>query len=50
VALILRKPASISTEESKELAELEPSPFDFRFQFEDDAGQHNYQTVTGRRT
>jgi hypothetical protein len=27
----------------KELAELEPSPFDFRFQFEDDAGQHNYQ-------
>jgi hypothetical protein len=27
----------------KELAELEPSPFDFRFQFEDDAGQHDYQ-------
>lgn len=27
----------------KELAELEPSPFDFRFQFEDDAGKHDYQ-------
>jgi hypothetical protein len=27
----------------KELAELEPSPFDFRFQFEDDAGRHDYQ-------
>jgi hypothetical protein len=27
----------------QELAELEPSPFDFRFQFEDDAGRHDYQ-------
>ena len=27
----------------KELAELDPSPFDFRFQFEDDDGSHNYQ-------
>jgi hypothetical protein len=27
----------------KELAELEPSPFDFRFQFEDASGPHNYQ-------
>lgn len=27
----------------KELAELEPSPYDFRFQFEDDAGRHDYQ-------
>ncbi|MET4372495.1 hypothetical protein ABIA99_005201 [Bradyrhizobium sp. LB12.1] len=27
----------------KELAELDPSPFDFRFQFEDDDGMHNYQ-------
>ena len=27
----------------KELAELEPSPFDFRFQFEDASGSHDYQ-------
>ena len=27
----------------KELAELEPSPLDFRFQFEDDDGSHDYQ-------
>lgn len=27
----------------KELAELEPSPFDFRFKFEDNAGRHDYQ-------
>ncbi|MBI1868928.1 MAG: hypothetical protein HYS06_11665 [Methylocystis sp.] len=27
----------------KELAELEPSPYDFRFKFEDDGGSHNYQ-------
>jgi hypothetical protein len=27
----------------KELAELEPSPFDFRFHFEDAAGRHDYQ-------
>lgn len=27
----------------KELAELEPSPFEFRFQFEDDDGRHDYQ-------
>jgi len=27
----------------KELAELEPSPFDFRFQFEDQDGRHDYQ-------
>lgn len=27
----------------KELAELEPSPFDFRFRFEDDAGRHDFQ-------
>jgi hypothetical protein len=27
----------------RELAELEPSPFDFRFQFEDASGSHNYQ-------
>ncbi|MGJ4897475.1 hypothetical protein ACQR2B_17500 [Bradyrhizobium oligotrophicum] len=27
----------------KELAELEPSPFDFRFHFQDEDGTHNYQ-------
>lgn len=27
----------------KELAELEPSPFDFRFEFEDASGHHDYQ-------
>jgi hypothetical protein len=27
----------------KELAELEPSPFHFRFEFEDASGQHDYQ-------
>jgi hypothetical protein len=27
----------------KELAELEPSPYDFRFRFEDDGGKHDYQ-------
>jgi hypothetical protein len=27
----------------KELAELDPSPYDFRFRFEDDAGSHDYQ-------
>ncbi len=27
----------------KDLAEIEPSPYDFRFNFEDDAGEHNYQ-------
>jgi hypothetical protein len=27
----------------KELAELEPSPYDFRFKFEDDGGSHDYQ-------
>jgi hypothetical protein len=27
----------------QELAELEPSPFDFRFQFEDASGRHDYQ-------
>lgn len=27
----------------KELAELDPSPFEFRFQFEDDGGKHDYQ-------
>lgn len=27
----------------KELAELEPSPFEFRFRFEDDAGHHDYE-------
>lgn len=27
----------------RELAELEPSPYDFRFKFEDDGGEHNYQ-------
>jgi hypothetical protein len=27
----------------KELAELEPSPFEFRFRFEDDAGKHDYE-------
>ena len=26
-----------------ELAELEPSPYDFRFKFEDTAGQHDYR-------
>jgi len=26
-----------------ELAELEPSPYDFRFTFEDDGGSHDYQ-------
>lgn len=27
----------------KELAELEPTPYEFRFKFEDDGGKHNYQ-------
>jgi hypothetical protein len=27
----------------KELAELEPSPYEFRFKFEDEDGKHNYQ-------
>jgi hypothetical protein len=27
----------------KELAELEPSPYDFRFRFDDDGGSHDYQ-------
>ena len=27
----------------KELAELEPSPYKFRFKFEDDSGKHDYQ-------
>ena len=27
----------------RRLAELEPSPYEFRFSFEDDAGPHNYQ-------
>lgn len=27
----------------KELAELEPSPYKFRFKFEDDGGKHDYQ-------
>jgi hypothetical protein len=27
----------------KELAELEPSPYEFRFSFEDDTGKHNYE-------
>jgi hypothetical protein len=28
----------------KELAELEPSPYEFRFRFEDDAGKHDYES------
>jgi hypothetical protein len=27
----------------QELAELEPSPYEFRFKFEDDAGKHDYE-------
>lgn len=27
----------------KELADLEPSPFEFRFRFEDEAGKHDYE-------
>lgn len=27
----------------KELEELEPSPYEFRFQFDDDAGRHDYE-------
>jgi hypothetical protein len=27
----------------KELAELDPSPYEFRFQFEDEAGKHDYE-------
>lgn len=27
----------------KDLSELEPSPYDFRFKFEDDGGNHDYQ-------
>ncbi len=27
----------------QKLADLEPSPYDFRFSFEDDSGKHNYQ-------
>jgi hypothetical protein len=27
----------------EKLAELEPSPYEFRFSFEDDSGKHNYQ-------
>lgn len=28
----------------KELAELNPSPFEFRFRFEDDSGRHDYES------
>ena len=27
----------------KELAELDPSSFEFRFKFEDEAGKHDYE-------
>jgi hypothetical protein len=38
-----RKAASQTSMFDKELAELEPSPYDFRFRFDDDAGSHDYQ-------
>jgi hypothetical protein len=38
-----RRAASQTSLLDKELAELDPSPFHFRFQFEDDAGKHNYE-------
>lgn len=38
-----RKAASQTSMFDKELAELEPSPYDFRFKFEDATGKHNYR-------
>ena len=38
-----RKSASQTSMFDQELAEMEPSPYDFRFKFEDDAGPHEYQ-------
>lgn len=38
-----RRAAGQTSMFDKELAELEPSPFEFRFRFEDDAGKHDYE-------
>lgn len=38
-----RKAASQGSMFDKQLAEIEPSPHEFRFVFEDDAGRHDYQ-------
>lgn len=38
-----RRAAGQTSMFDKELAELEPSPYDFRFRFEDEAGKHDYQ-------
>jgi hypothetical protein len=38
-----RRAASQTSMFDEQLAELEPSPFEFRFQFEDDGGKHNYE-------
>jgi hypothetical protein len=38
-----RRAASQTAMFDKELAELDPSPYDFRFTFEDDDGKHNSQ-------
>ena len=38
-----RQAASQTAMFDKELAELNPSPFEFRFRFEDEAGSHNYE-------
>lgn len=38
-----KRAASQSSWLDKKLAELEPSPYDFRFKFEDASGKHDYQ-------
>ena len=38
-----KRAASQTSILDKELAALEPSPFEFRFKFEDDDGRHNFQ-------
>ncbi len=38
-----RRAAAQTSILDKQLADLEPSPFEFRFQFEDDGGKHDYE-------
>jgi hypothetical protein len=38
-----RRAASQTSMFDKELAELEPSPYEFRFRFKDEAGAHDYE-------
>lgn len=41
---IFRRAARQTSILDKELAELDPSPFEFRFKFTDDSGEHDYQS------